>query len=329
MIHTLAEGEVRGIVFTPNDAVRLALETIEQRRSYIGAGVRIGIRDVDEYLLPGRPGELITVMGMSSNYKSGLMQHWARFTASEIVRENVVNECVVYATWEQAIEEMLAFDLANTARLSATDVVQGKVSDCEMELLRTEVGARRVMTPIYLIGHSVKEQRKRPRLSMTAIEQALDFIKREYRVSPRIVFLDYLQQIDPEEGQDRRMQVFHNVHKCKDLGLSFGCPVVLGVQANRTVYREKWGIPGMADALETSNIEHSSDKMIGVWMPKTTYDVGKTLETKEHDLEVTERLLILKVIKQKLGPAGKWWPLYVEPERNRIESMAVSVEPIG
>jgi replicative DNA helicase len=312
----------RSILFTPNDAVEAALRTIEERRSYIGAGTRIGVADIDNYLLPGRPGELITVMGMTSNYKSGLMQYWARHTANEIIREQLVNECVVYVTWEQAIEEMVAFDLSFTARLSATDVVQGKVSDAEMTRLRNVIGPQRAMMPLYLIGHCLSEQQKRPRLSLSAVAQAMVMLKKEYNVKPRAIFLDYLQQIDPEEGDQRRMQVFYNVSRCKDMSLAMGCPVVLGCQANRNVYHEQWGVPSVSDGLESSNIEHTSDKMLGVWYPIKTYDEGYKLETKSNKpLTVTPNLLIVKVLKQKLGPAGKWFPLYVDPAINDIHGM--------
>lgn len=319
------EEEVRDIVYSPQAATNAALETIEQRRSYVGAGVRLGVEHIDEYLLPGRPGELVTVLGMSSNYKSGLMQWWARHTAQVIAKEHIEEECVVYVTWEQAIEEMLAFDLAATARMSATDIAQGKVSDEEMRRLRLQHASQRVTMPLYLIGHSIREGKKRPRLTLTVVGQALSYIRKQWSLKPRAIFLDYLQQIEPEAGEERRMQVFNNVYRCKDMGLAMACPVVLGCQANRDVYKEKWGVPGMADGLETSNIEHTSDKMLGVWLPKTTHAVGETLQTDNPQwprLEVTENLLIVRVLKQKMGPAGKWFACYVDPASNFIGPLA-------
>ena len=58
--------DIRDIVFAPQDAVATALATIEDRRSTVGVGVRLGVSVVDEYMLPARPGELITIIGMSS-----------------------------------------------------------------------------------------------------------------------------------------------------------------------------------------------------------------------------------------------------------------------
>jgi replicative DNA helicase len=324
-IKPVSPGEAKDIVFTPNEAVKAALATIDQRRAFVGAGVRTGIQPLDDYLLPGRPGEMIGVLGMSSNYKSGLMQWWARYTAGVIMEYQVENECVIYVTWEQAIDEMVAFDLAYTAHMNATDVVQGKLSDAEMERLRVAVGPKRACMPLYLLGHSIQEGRKRPHLTLTAVTQGLVYIREQFQLKPRAIFLDYLQQIEPEGGEDRRMQVFESVGRCKDMALAMGCPVIVGSQANRSVYHEKWGVPGMADSMESSNFEHTCDKLLGVWMPKTSYAVGDYFDakmgTRKTSFEVTENLLFIRVLKQKLGPAGRWWPLYVDPARNLIAPM--------
>jgi len=319
----LTPEEVRDIVFTPNDAVVAAIKTIEDRRTHVGVGVKMGLGVVDDYMLPGRPGELITILGMTSNYKSGLMQFWARYVANDIVESQIENECVIYVTWEQAIEEMLTFDLSATARLSVTDVLRGQISEDEMERLRLIHGPRRAVMPVYLIGHSLAEGHKRPHLTLSAIGQALMYIREEFGVKPRIVFLDYLQLMQSEGGEDRRMQIFRNVQRSKDMALAMACPVVLAVQANRETYNEAWGVPRITSGLESSAIEHTSDKSLGVWMPKTTHEVGKQLVVKEATLEVTENLLILKLLKQKMGPAGKWWSLYVDPAHNLIAEMEI------
>ncbi len=319
--------DARAIVHTPNDAVALALRTIEERRSNAGVGVRLGIPEVDRYLLPARPGELVTILGMTSNYKSGLMQFWARQAASVITSERVEDECVVYVTWEQAIEEMVAFDLASTARISAVEIFQGCISNEKMQELSRVHGTRRVVTPIYLIGHSLTEGKRRPQLTLTAIARGIQLIRDEFGLRPRIVFLDYLQRIVPSKGDDRRMQVFYNVDRCKDMSLALACPVVLGCQANRDTYKEAWGVPGISAGMETSNVEHTSDKALGIWMPKTTYEIGKTISVKGINLQVTDNLLILKVLKQKMGPAGRWFELYVDPATNNIHAMETHQEP--
>lgn len=315
--------DVRDITYSPNDAAKEALATIEERRTDIGVGVRTGIPCVDEYFQPARPGQLVAVIGMTSNYKTGFMQWWARQAAQQIVKDQNSGKAVVYVTWESAVEELLALDMAATLKISATDIFQGRISDEQMEQLRSTAFQRSGL-PLWIIGHSIKEGKRRPRLTLTLIGKALAHIRDEYGLTPRAIFLDYLQQIESEEGEDRRMQVFYNVYRCKDMSYAMKCPVVLATQAKREVYANAWGVPGVADSLESSNLEHTADGVLGVWLPKTNHEVGSFIEMKggKDRLEVTDNLLILRVLKQRMGPAGRSWPLYVAPERNFVAEMA-------
>lgn len=318
----ITAAEIADVVFSPNDAAKEALATIEERRTQVGVGVRLGVPCVDAYLQPARPGQLLAVIGMTSNYKTGLMTFWARNAAKQMA-DSDMNQAVVYVTWESAVEELLALDMAATLRISATDIFQGRITDEQMEQLRV-TAFQRAALPVWIIGHSIKEGRKRPRLTLSLVARALARMKEEHGIVPRAIYLDYLQQIEAEDGEDRRMQVFENVRRCKDMSYAMKCPVIVGTQAKREAYANTWGVPGVADSLETSNLEHTADGILGVWLPKTNHEIGAWIEPKgsSQRLEVTEQLLVLRVLKQRMGPAGRWWPLYVDPERNLIAEMA-------
>ena len=120
------------------------------------------------------------------------------------------------------------------------------------------------------------------------------------------------------------MEVFYSVYACKDMALSLACPVVMGTQANRESYKTSdWGVPSLTASLESSNFEQTCDKMLGLWYPIKTHPDSPMLETKAGTvLEINENLLILQVLKQKIGPSGKWWPVHVEPSINDIAQMA-------
>ena len=149
------------------------------------------------------------------------------------------------------------------------------------------------------------------------------------------LFLDYLQQMEPEERPNtrnregtRRMDIFENVYRCKDMALALGCPVILGVQARREVDDRPWKLPQLGDGMESSNIEHTSDKMLSVWMPKTSETVGEPLRG-ARELTVNDNLLLVRICKQKMGPAGQWMALHVDPGRNEISSFERTTEPGG
>lgn len=296
--------QVEGISYTPTEAVRIALESIEARRSTQGAGVRSGISVIDRELQPARPGEFIGVIGRTSNYKSGLMQFWARTESQQVLESGNGDECVVYVTWEQAIEEMVCFDLAHTARIPATDVAQGHITDEQMEELRLVHGPRRAAVPLYLVGHSTREQKTRPHLTLSAVGQSLLRFRDDFGVKPRAIFLDYLQQMEPEEGQDRQTQVFHNVGRCKDMALAMGCPVIVGSQAKREAYdNRKWGVPGITDS-QWSCVPGSAiivDAITGI--PVTAREVFERCQASEfavHALdEASKRMVVARITHAK------------------------------
>ncbi len=315
--------DARDIVYTPAEVGTLVLSAVQDRREHPGAGVRSYIPVLDKHLLPLRPGELVTVMGRPSNYKTGLMQFWARNVAHEIVDTDAEHEVVIFVTWEMAVEELGLYDLAGTAQLDASEISQGRVDDTAWDRLQT-AAMQRATIPLWIVGHSIERRRKRPDLTLSNVARALLWIDSEMGYHPRIVFLDYLNQMQPEKGEDRRMQVFENVRRCKDMALALGCPVVLGVQAGRQVDERNWKLPEMGDGLESSNIEHTADKMLSLWMPKTTEPTGSELHVpgaKESHIEINDRLLVVGLKKQKLGPANKVAFLSVDAASNRITDL--------
>lgn len=316
------------IVYTPNDVSTLSLAAIKERREHPDSGVRCYIPTVDKVLKPCRGGELVTVMGRPSNYKSGFMQYWARHVAQDIAATgNPDAEMVVYITWEMAVEELGVYDLAAALQISTDDLQDGKLDDAAWERLQAQA-MKRAALPLWIIGHSIERRHKRPNLSLSNIAQALTWIDEQMGKHPRIVFLDYLQLMQAERGEERRTQVIENVHRSKDMSYHLGCPVVLGVQAGRQVDERNWKLPEMGDGLESSSIEHAADKMLSLWMPKQSLPVGSTLRIPggDVDLEVTENLLICGVKKQRMGAANRVFPLYVDPTRNTIAPMELRVQ---
>lgn len=309
------------LIYQPADVGTLVVKAVQERRDNPGAGIRSYIANLDKHLLPLRPGELVTVMGRPSNYKSGFMQFWARQVAEGIRKEDGLNEMVVFVTWEMAVEEIGLYDLAASAALDASEIYQGRVSDETWE--RLQVAAMdRAAVPLWIVGHSIERRHRRPDLTLSNVARALQWFD-EQGHKPRVIFLDYLQQMQSEKGQDRRMQVFENVRRCKDMALALGCPVVLGVQAGRQVDERAWKMPGMADGLESSSIEHASDKIIGLWYPRITDPIGSIISVGAKSLEVTDNLLLAAIVKQRMGPANKLAVLRVDPARNNIQSMDV------
>ena len=301
-------------VFTAQQVSKLTVQEIEYRRNYPHDGIVTGIPLLDEDLNPLRPGMLTCVLGRPSNYKSGLMQIIAR-KATDQIRTNK-DDIVIYVTWEQSVEEHGMVELAAASRIDASKMFRGELTDTEWTAMMKSA-VRRGITPLWLIGHSSQAGKRRPRLSMSDLADALAYVVDEAGKKPRLICLDYLQRIRPDSGSTLREKYMEIVDRAKDMALAFSVPVVLGTQAGRQVDERKWKLPQMNDSQETSNLEQSADNMISVWMPKTSEMLDTYVGNPE--MQVTKDLLYLSLLKQKFGDAPCTYALRVRPEINKIE----------
>ncbi len=307
---------IEDIVYSPQAAAKLAVEALEELRNN-SVGVKSGISSLDEVMLPLRGGELVTVLGYTSHYKTGFM-NWLLKSA---VQECQDGEVAVKVTWEDSVEEETLKWIANDSNISVTAMVRGKVDDWDL-VMRSY--ARRISTPLWIVGHSNQEsyngRKARPRLTMTDVMEAVEYII-SCGGAPRMVVLDYLQRIRPDysDGNNKREQMMEAVNKAKDLAIQFGCPVVLGVQASRGILSREFKLPRLDDGLETSNIEQSSDKAISLWYPMKTEELGVMIDAV--GVPVTENLLIVGLLKQKLGLAPVILPLHLDASRGVITSI--------
>ncbi len=310
------------VVFSPQQASTLGVEAIEYRKN-VKPGLPSGVPGLDNYLLPLRPGEVMAVIGYASNYKTGLLSFIARNAIQET--EKYPDHIVIYISWEQSVEEQVILDMAYSTKIEAGKLYKGDLNELEWaEMMRGALA--RASKPLWVIGHSEAANRRRPRLSMSDVAYALEYIVDVQGKKPILVVLDYLQRISREDckGTDTRSNFMEVVDRVKDLSLSFRTPVILGTQAGRHVLERKWQQPGIADSQETSNLEQTADKMLSVWMPKTSYPLDTPIGPKgrEERFTVSQNLLFLELLKQRYGMAPVLFPLYVKPEVNEIYRLA-------
>lgn len=304
------------IVYRPADVAELTLKTIAQRETTRDRGVILGIKAVDDILLPMRPGELVTVLALSSNWKTGLMQYVARRTAESLDPSG--DECVLFVTWEIAIEEAGILDLASATQIDLSDIAQGKITDWAS---LKNAAVKRGTLPVYLIGHSIERRKQRPALTMTNVAKAVLYLEDRLKLRVRLACLDYLQRIEWEGVGEPRIQYSRNVDRCKDMALAIGAPVMLGCQAKQEIMERDWKLPRMNDGMETSNVMHSSDKIIGLWRPIVTEGPDSQVGPAGGRIPVTDDLMLMGIAKQRFGRVGDWFPLSVDVARNNVRGL--------
>lgn len=305
--------DIDNLIYRPQDVSALTVAEIEYREKTKNSGVPVRLSGGPEKIInPMRGGELITVLGLSSNGKTWLMNHLARETAKTL--DPAGNDIVLYVSWEEAVEDIGITDIANSLKVDLTDIAHGNVKDWQAV---KSAAVKRGSLPIYVLGHSMERRKSRPKLSMTNVALAVRKLEEEYGFRIRLTVLDYLQRIEREGDDESRLQFSRNVDRAKDMAFATGAPVVLGCQAKQEVMSRDWKLPQMNDGMETSNTMHSSDKIFSVWRPYITDGAGAVI-CKEPYIEATPDLLMLGLPKQKRGDAGMWWPLTGDPKTNTI-----------
>lgn len=310
---------INDIVFPPNEVAIAGTKYLDYRRNNKGAGIPIGLKSLDQDFLPALPGELISIIANPGNGKTGFMMRWARERARSIA--NDTTRAVVYATWEQSIEELHAFNAACETGVDIANMARGEISESDWKKIKAYETSR-IDLPLWFIGHSMERRKKRPQMTMTALANSLTQIEnwgkdRDFQID--ILFVDYLQRIKFDERPESQTIGFSNIlDRLKDAGLAFGCPVVCGVQAKRDVMDRPEPIPGIDDGQWTSNVEQSSDKVITLLRPSRYKEDGETI------LGVTVKghcQMLVSVVKQKLAKDNwaKW--VYFDPAYNRLDEL--------
>jgi replicative DNA helicase len=317
--------EVSEIIYHPEKAGKLAVQFVQDLYDHKNEGIPLGLPDVDKILVPLRAGWLVTVIGYTSNLKSTFMD-WIGLKALETIPPES-NKFVCKVTWEQSVEEDTLGWIASKSNLSVTKMARGLIEEPEWDILRG-TATKRAATPLWIIGHSQMEfkagRRARPRMTMRDVAKGLEYIIHDSTpdiiLEPSLVILDYLQRMrsDPQDGGTRREQMMEAVNLSKDLAVSYGCPVILGVQSSREVLSRGDKIPTLQDGQETSNIEQSSDASFGCWYPIKSEKEGNMID----GWRVNKNLFFLRLLKQKLGEAPATWALHVDPERRIFANMS-------
>ena len=310
-----------GIVFDPSLVSTLTIGSIQAAREHPDC-LMTGIPQLDDHYVMLRPRRVNGILAYTSEGKTSIMNIMARSAVPQLVEEE--NEIIIYATWEDSIEDMTLSYLANVSRIPVQSLFHGNLTASEWDTLMG-AATKRAQTPLWLIGHSEQKSDRRPRLTMTDIVAAVEYIVDNRKKKVRMICLDYLQRINRDDQRgEMRGQYMAIMDKVKDLALNFNTTVVIGSQVGRDVKERKWKQPQDHDAQETSNFEQTADGLISLWIPKKTERIGDCLIEKQgvngQAVFVTENLMMIQTLKQKKAQAPVLRAVDFVPQTNEIET---------
>jgi hypothetical protein len=315
--------EQRNSVFTPAETSALGVEYVQEMEASRHRAMPLNIQDVGDYLAPLMPGEICAIQAQTSNYKSGFINFWERQLAAYLMRSGRNDEVIIHVDTESTIETLAVQEIARLSKNTVADLSRGNVRDWGAVI---HAASDLAGINIYRIGTSLGRD-DAPDLYLSNIYKAIKYLTggellgRE--IAPACIFVDYLQAlpIDPNVGDaakkdQRRLQVREDVYRLRRMAAYFRCPVVVGVQAKQEMTGhggKNMMIPGTYDGEETSSIAQRFDRVVSMWMPKTTHTVGEMLSHGGIVFTVTEDMLWVKVNKQRGGlPAGRAWKCKID-----------------
>lgn len=306
-------------IFDPSLVSTLTVGSIKAARENPDY-LQTGIPQLDDHFVMMRPRRVNGIIAYTSHGKTSLMNIMARNFITQIGED----EIIIYATWEDSIEDLSLSFLANVSRIPMQSLFSGKLSVNEWDEMM-KAATQRAATPLWLIGHSEQKEARRPRLTMTDIWNGMEYIADKRKKKVRAIFLDYLQRINRDDQKgEMRGQYMAIMDKVKDLALGFDTTVIIGSQVGRDVKERKWKQPQDNDAQETSNFEQTCDGIISLWIPKKTEKIGESLIEKQgidgQAVFVTDNLMLIQTLKQKKARAPVLRPVDFLPETNEIQT---------
>ena len=326
--YSLPSQDPEDLVFNAASTHTAAVQFMQQAMDPTRRACSLGLGSAFERVfLPLMPGELVSIIGLSGNMKSSMMQYCLRTQAEELHRTGREGkEFVCFVSWEQSIEAMGLADISREIgvpvdQLARGDGIDQEWIDTNVLPLLGRLSSRAVLN----IGSSGMRPNVKAPLTLDAVGKVLRWYCEVTGWHCHCLYLDYMQAIDTASGDnlERRLEVRENVFRAKNLAFELGCPVIAAVQAKQTVLANKHKLPGRYDGEETSGLAQRSDRILTVWYPLATEDEGSHVTIGPlKDEEVTPNLFILGIAKQKFGVSHGVFPLYVVAETNTFSELA-------
>jgi replicative DNA helicase len=293
----IAQMGITGQTFTLEQAVNEAynrIDTRHQQEHWAISGLSTGFVDLDEKTAGLQNSELIIVAARPSVGKTAYALNLARHI---VVEEN---RPAFFVSLEQSRVELAERLLCNQARVDSHKLRSGHLSSEEMDKLIEAGGMLR--TAKLFIDDT-------PGQGMLRI--AANARRLKLRHSIRIVFIDYLQLIEPDNRRESRQeQVAVISRRLKHLARELQIPVVALAQLNRSSEDRTDHKPRLADLRESGSIEQDADTVMLLHRPEM-YEPGQREGTVE-----------IMIAKQRNGPTGEITLTFLK-QFMRFENFAV------
>lgn len=251
-------------------------------------GISTGFSQLDARINGLCPGRLHVVGGRPAEGKSTFAQTIAWHVAA------VERRPVIFFSLEMPPKEIARRMISARARVDGMELDAGRVGADGWTRIAKETGR------LSEIPFGISEARTRGEIRAEYAEA-----KARYGEAP-VAFVDYVQLMSLEKGEDRFEGVGNNSLALKQLAMENYAPVVALSQFNRESVKRGDTRPKLIDFRESGNIEQDADVACGLWRPSSVQ--GDEIDP---DFEAMH----CYVLKARGGKPGKvdldWYPKHL------------------
>jgi len=322
-------------IYSPIETATLGKRLAQKAAEHKEFGIELNILGtepaVKDYFAPLLPWEICAVQAQTHNGKTMFTDWWERKTIEYLDAVGQGGD-IVHVSWEESIEAMAFTEYGRLLDVLPARLARGEYNDIKNLMIACKkIGNSRIWRIAESAERPDAEMLDNPdapaaELTLSNIYRALKAMKDgaiSSETKIRLITCDYLQAmpIDKEVktaafDSQRRLQVREDVYRLRKMTVKLESPILVPVQAKQKLEgaNAPYMIPGMYDGEETSGIAQRFDRVISLWMPKTTHPVGTSItHNGEHLFTVREDMVFLKVNKQRGGlPSGKTFELKID-----------------
>jgi replicative DNA helicase len=293
----IAEKGVTGSTSTLQEALKDAYSRMDARKRGDHndiSGIPTGFVDLDELTAGFQKSELVILAARPSVGKTAM--------ALNMVRHVVIEERipVFFVSLEQAKIELAERLLVCQARVNSHHLRKGTLRSDEMQRI-LDAGGTLHKAKLFIDDLP----------SQTMLRISANARRLKLREDIRLVVIDYLQLIEPENRRDpRQEQVAQISRRLKYLARELEIPVVALAQVNRSSEDRQDHKPRLSDLRESGSLEQDADTVLLLHRPK------------QIEGGIEDNIIDVIVGKQRNGPTGEIQLAYLK-EFMRYENKAI------
>ncbi len=298
--------EFRNFASVTKASLQLVEKAFKKKGKY--SGVVSGFGDLDNMLGGLQNSDLIILAGRPSMGKTALATNIA-FNAAKYFSQEEDKGSVVMFSLEMSAEQIGLRILAEQSKIPSDKLRKGELN--EKDSLDLQNTYQEINNLNFFFDDS-------PNLTVSELRSKLRRYKNNYNI--KLVLIDYLQLIKPENNRDNRVNELSEITRnLKQLAKEFDLPVISLSQLSRQVENRDDKRPLLSDLRESGSIEQDADVVMFIYResyylqrnePNRGADETQDSYQKKHDAwkdrneEVFNKAELI-VAKQRNGPTGK------------------------